>query len=176
MDVIVKERPSLNLQEFLVFCSCDCSCIRFSLWREEQKQGEPKYIIYANYYSCRGEKAPKHCKTEFEMSLVDMEKIINYIEHGWKSQLLYYNPTSSPRWMTAMVWGVNGDHELIIGFYPKMVGRDEAYQKNKCAAEIILEESEYKAFVASMQSMIDVGKKIQERWRKEHEISSNNKK
>lgn len=176
MEVILKERPYLNLRELLAFCSCDCSCIRFSLWQEEQKHDEPKYIIYANYYSCLGEKASRHCKTEFEMTLGNMEALINLIEHGWKCKEVRYNPTSSPNWMTAMVWEITEDHELSIGFYPKKVGRDEAYEKNKCAAEIILEEPEYKYFVAAMQSMIDVGKKVQESWRKEHAVSAYNKK
>ena len=176
MNVILKERPSLNLQELLVFCSCDCSCIRFSLWQEERKHDEPKYTVYMNYYSCLGEKAPKHCKTEFEVSLGSMEALINFVEHGWQCKEVRYSPTESVNWMTAMVWQVNEEHELIIGFYPKRTGRDEEYQKDKCAGEIILEEPEYKEFIARMQSMIDIGKKAQERWRKEHAVSSYNKK
>lgn len=39
--------------------------------------------------------------------------------------------------------------------------------------EVILKERPY---VAAMQSMIDVGKKVQERWRKEHAVSAYNKK
>lgn len=174
MEVILKERPCLNLRELLAFCSCDCSCIRFSLWQEEQKHDEPKYIIYANYYSCFGEKASRHCKTEFEITIGNMEALLNLIEHGWQCKEVLYNPAASPKWMTAMVWRVDETHALTIGFYPKRVGRDEAYEKNKCAGEIILEESEYKEFIARMQSMVDLGKELQEKWRKEHAVYSRN--
>lgn len=176
MDIILKEKPRLNLRELLAFCTCDCSCIRFSLGQENQTHDEPKFTIYMTFYSCLGEKPPKYCKTEFEITLGNMETLLNLIEHGWQCKEVRYNPTASPRWMTAMVWRVDETHALTIGFYPKKVGCDEAYEKNKCAGEIILEEPEYKEFVARMQSMVDLGKELQEKWRKEHAVSSNNKK
>ena len=174
MDVIFQERPRLNLRELLAFCSCGCSCIRFSLWQENQTHDEPKFIIYTNFYSYLGEKPPKHCKTEFEITIGNMEALLNLIEHGWQCEEVFYNPTASPKWMTAMAWQVDETHALTIGFYPKKVGRDEAYEKNKCAGEIILEEPEYKEFVARMQSMVDLGKELQEKWRREHAVSSRN--
>ena len=174
MDVILQEKPRLNLRELLAFCSCDCSCIRFSLWQENQTHDEPKFIIYMNFYSCLGEKPPKHCKMEFEITLGKMEALLNLIEHGWECKEVYYNPTSSSRWMTAMVWRVDETHALTIGFYPKRIGRDEAYIKNKCAGEIILEQCQYKEFIARMQSMVDFGKELQEKWRQEHAVSSCN--
>lgn len=174
MDVILQEKPRLNLRELLVFCSCDCSCIRFSLWQEDQKWSEPKFIIYMNFYSCFGEKPPRHCKTEFDMTIRNMDALLNFIEHGWQCEEVRYNPTASPNWMTAMVWRVDETHALTIGFYPKRIGRDEAYIKNKCAGEIILQEPEYKEFIARMRSMVDFGKELQEKWRQEHAVSSRN--
>lgn len=170
MDVILKERPHLNLDEFLVFCSCNCSCLRFSLYQEDQSDGTAKFMVYMNVYSCLPDKPPKHCKTEFEMTLGNAEALLNFIEHGWKCKEVKYNSTHSPKWMTALVCETNGAEELTIGLYAKRVGNDEAYRKKECAAEIILERDEYKKFIERLQIMIDTGKKYRAKWEVEHAL------
>ena len=174
MNVVVKERPDVNLRELLVFCSCDCSCIRFSLWKEEQNRSEPKYIIYMNYYSSLNEKPHKYCRTEFKISLESMSALVSTFLYGWDKEEIYYNSTKSVSWKTAMVWRLDEDRDLIIGFYPKKAGSEELYQKDRCLGEIILQEPEREKFLNRMHFMVSFGHLFEEKWRKGHAISSHN--